>query len=778
MPKSSQPGGESTPKRRSAIQYFGDYVLLGEIARGGMGVVYRALQTSLDREVALKMINAGSLASSAAIDRFDTEAKAMAKLDHPNIVSIYEISEHDGYHYFAMQLIDGESLAEHVQAPMPPRDAAQLMMTVAQAVHYAHERGVLHRDLKPSNILIDSAGEPHVTDFGIAKMLEREAPLTGSFATLGTPEYMSPEQAVGKTDQVTIAADIYSLGAVLYHALTGQPPFKGETPFQVLERVVNEQPVPPGSVNAQVDPELESICLRCLEKDPEARYSSAEAVAIALEDWLVRHDQASGAAPASPKRATSVAFVAYSIVVAIALGVTLGLWRPWERSTHAPKTSVITNDFSSREKIVVVTNTIPERTTNLVYVTTRPSGTLRTRRQATAEGEQTEFFNLSGRLERTEIKLRDGGSRTVWHDFLGKPRREETIFSDGAKQSIAISYARDGQERSREVLGFDAQRKLPGKSIISMNPGLLTNAVVTNFFDRVPFGFAYRPGKSAIAPAIASALIENSPGKFRYSWHWETNQWWLRSRTYFAAEDEYPSRAHWLVDWIIAGYLKDDYAGGADAAQYWKEARHAREELDFAKTVAASSKDAAELSEARNAQAQALARLNTAEEKAARLAAEAERAKSAKAHLSGSPIGIRVKSQLAAQLTRVLRQGASGDVAKTIAGSNDLFLVSRNVSVIAASDSSPAGVLVPGDVLRLIAGQKLEADANEHTLVRAVVATSRGGTNETPGGAVILIALRELQEFDSELRARLDAGAQQLAKLLPDAVLPARASAK
>ena len=271
------------------IRYFGDYELLEEIARGGMGVVYKARQTNLNRIVALKMILAGQFAGEEDVQRFYTEAEAAAQLDHPGIVPIFEIGEHQGQHYFSMAYIEGQSLAQKiVDGPLPPREAAELVKKIADAMAYAHEKGVIHRDLKPANILIDPSGQPKVTDFGLAKKTESDSNLTGTGQILGTPAYMPPEQAAGKTDEVGPLADVYSAGAILYCLLSGRPPFQAASPMDTLLQVLDQQPVAPRTLNPRVPQDLNTICIKCLEKDPKRRYDSAADLAADLTRYLNR----------------------------------------------------------------------------------------------------------------------------------------------------------------------------------------------------------------------------------------------------------------------------------------------------------------------------------------------------------------------------------------------------------------------------------------------------------------------------------------------------------
>src|SRR5258707_10946082 len=263
---------------------FGDYELLEQIGRGGQGVVFRARQKSLNRTVALKVINLGQWASKAHLKRFRLEAEAAARLEHPGIVPIHDVGERDGSCYFSMKFIEGGQLDEVVKrTPMPIRRAVELIAKVARTVHYAHEHGILHRDIKPGNILLDQKGEPHLTDFGLARLVESESTVTRTMEVLGTPSYMAPEQAVGNNAAVSSTTDVYGLGAVLYQLLTGQPPFAGGTTYETIKLLLDTEPRQPRLWNPKIDRDLSTICLKCLEKDPKRRYSSALALAEDLE---------------------------------------------------------------------------------------------------------------------------------------------------------------------------------------------------------------------------------------------------------------------------------------------------------------------------------------------------------------------------------------------------------------------------------------------------------------------------------------------------------------
>jgi serine/threonine protein kinase len=271
----------------TTVRYFGDYEILEEIARGGMGVVYKGRQVSLNRIVAIKMILSGELAGPDDIERFHNEAQAAANLKHPNIVAIHEVGQHEGKYYFSMDYVEGQSLAEVIHAgPLPAQKAAEYVKIIAEAVHFAHQRGTLHRDLKPANVLVDADDQPHITDFGLAKRVTGDSGLTATGAVMGTPSYMSPEQASGRQADVGPHSDVYSLGAILYELLTGRPPFCAATAVATLRQVTDTPPTAPHKLKDDVPQDLETICLKCLEKSPHTRYHSARELAEELGRFL------------------------------------------------------------------------------------------------------------------------------------------------------------------------------------------------------------------------------------------------------------------------------------------------------------------------------------------------------------------------------------------------------------------------------------------------------------------------------------------------------------
>jgi serine/threonine protein kinase len=298
---SSDLSGEASGRSRgSLLGRFGDYELLNEIAHGGMGVVYKARQVSLNRVVAVKMILRGALASNEDIERFTLEAKAVAKLAHPQIVVIHDVGRCDDQYFYSMEFVEGRSLAEVIRSgPVAPRKAAEYAEQIARAIHFAHENGVVHRDVKPSNILVDDSGRARVTDFGLAKHIDRGDDLTLSGQIMGTPAYMAPEQITNRRGEIGPACDIYSLGALLYELLTGRPPFVARDHFSTLLQVLECEPQTPRQLNPNVPRVLETICLKCLEKEPQHRYASA----AELADDLTRFLAGDSISAASPKLA-------------------------------------------------------------------------------------------------------------------------------------------------------------------------------------------------------------------------------------------------------------------------------------------------------------------------------------------------------------------------------------------------------------------------------------------------------------------------------------------
>jgi hypothetical protein len=340
-PVAEPPTGPPTPPTALADTVPGydnlpGYEILGELGRGGMGVVYRARQVGLNRVVALKMILHGPHAGADDLARFRTEAEAIARLRHPNIVTVYEIGEHQGKPFFSQEFCSGGSLDRQLAGtPIKPEFAARLVRTLAEAMHAAHQANVIHRDLKPANVLLGADGSPRITDFGLARKLDQAGQtLTG--AVMGTPSYMAPAQAEGKK-QVGPLADVYALGAILYECLVGRPPFKAATPLDTILQVVSEEPVAPRQLNAGVPLDLETICLKCLCKEPQRRYSSAQALADDLKRWQ-RHEPISARAVGSLERGVRwtrrnpvVAGLIAALAFVLVGGFAVGFWQ-WLRA--------------------------------------------------------------------------------------------------------------------------------------------------------------------------------------------------------------------------------------------------------------------------------------------------------------------------------------------------------------------------------------------------------------------------------------------------------------
>jgi len=330
------------PAVAEGLGTLGDYDLLDVIGRGGMGVVYRAIQRPLSRVVAVKMVRAGAAAGPEELARFRIEAEAAAALDHPQIVPVFDIGEHDGQPYFSMGYVDGDSLARYTAtSPLAEGRSAELVRKLAEGIEYAHQHGILHRDLKPSNILIDRAGEPRITDFGLAKQLAGTEGHTLSGQILGTPSYMAPEQAAGDSARIGPTADVYALGAILYFLLAGRPPFRAPTPVATLAQVREQDPVPPRKWNSWVSRDLETICLKCLEKSPARRYPSARALADDLaryergEPVCARRTAAWERAAKWARRRPAVAALSAAVAATVVLAATVLAWyqvRLWQRT--------------------------------------------------------------------------------------------------------------------------------------------------------------------------------------------------------------------------------------------------------------------------------------------------------------------------------------------------------------------------------------------------------------------------------------------------------------
>jgi len=460
------------PDASRGARRFGDYELLGEIAAGGMGVVYRARQLSLNRIVAVKMIRAGQLAREGDIKRFRTEAEAAAKLRHPNIVAIHEVGEHGGQHYFSMDFVEGQSLAQAVREhPQPPKIAARCVETLAKTIQFAHERGVLHRDLKPSNIMLAADDTPRVMDFGLAKVAATDSQLTLSGTVMGSPGYMPPEQAGGRLSEVDERSDVYSLGAILYELITGAPPFRAASAVETLKLVVDQEPVAPRTLNPKLPRDLETICLKCLAKSPARRYATAQELAEDLGRYL--DDEPIYARPVGPAEklwfwcrrkptlaaAVGISFLLLAALALVSTAAAIRLQRKSQETLRAKQ--------DAEEKL---------RASQLAQATAeRLSGTAGRRARGLAAISAAARTRPSLELRNEAVAclaLNDLGETLYWSDYSNEFTTGHALAWDATLERYALGYGtgRVKVERISDgwvVADFDLFRSRPRFAVFS-----------------------------------------------------------------------------------------------------------------------------------------------------------------------------------------------------------------------------------------------------------------------------------------------------------------------
>jgi tetratricopeptide (TPR) repeat protein/tRNA A-37 threonylcarbamoyl transferase component Bud32 len=469
-PNSRKPAEALPPGLR--VRYIGDYELLSVLGQGGMGVVYKARQISLNRDVALKMIRNSELASEDQIRRFQNEAEAVALFDHPGIVPIYEVGLHGDQRYFSMKLIEGAGLDKRLKSsPLKPRVAAELVAEVAEAIHHAHQRGLLHRDLKPANILLDAEGHPHVTDFGLSKRMEQESGLTMSGEIMGTPAYMAPEQAMGRNSHVTTASDVYGLGGILYAAITGREPFQGDSLLETLHKVRAAAPDRPTTINKKVPRDLEVICLKCLEKDQKRRYASAQEVADDLHRWLngepivARRVNAVARSWMWCKRRPALATLAGALAAAIIGGV-IGIAWQWHQAVFQRNEAVVARDAAQKNAQLASTQATLALSTIQDLVT-----------EVQTKLSLPDLYDVKMELLKT-AQTRMEGVAAVYEKSLSK---EATVLA--IDMALANIYKQLGQSEKAAVLSGRSLEVAKARVIIKENsdPSRMNLALIYQF---------------------------------------------------------------------------------------------------------------------------------------------------------------------------------------------------------------------------------------------------------------------------------------------------------